>query len=151
MSSILAAADMNNAEFKGRSFALLRMTKGGRRSLRITILLAVWIIASSSPGTRPELGPEWRLIVEAGELVARCAREVGVEVDSIRSRNQVQDLVRAREVVMVLGVESYSLRVKDLARAMKKSPDGMSKSLERAIQRRTEDEEFDKVPGPILS
>ena len=91
---------------------------------------------------REELGPEWRPVVEAGDFVARCAREVGVDVNSIRSRNQAQDLVRAREVVMVLGVERYGLRVKDLARAMKKSPDGMSKSLARAVQRRTEDEEF---------
>jgi len=52
--------------------------------------------------------------------VARCAREVGVDVNSIRSRHQAQDLVRAREVVMVLGVERYCLRVKDLARARKK-------------------------------
>ena len=80
-----------------------------------------------------------RVLIEAGEFVARCAREVGVDVNSIRSRNQAQDLVRAREVVMVLGVERYGLRVNDLARAMKKSPDGMSKSLARAIQRRTED------------
>ena len=48
LSSILVAADMNHAEFRGRSFALLRMTQGGRRSLRITFLLAVSIFAGSS-------------------------------------------------------------------------------------------------------
>lgn len=40
---------------------------------------------------------------------------------------------------MILGVERYGLKLKDLAMELKKSPNGMTKTVARAARRRTED------------
>ena len=42
---------------------------------------------------------------------------------------------------MVLGVERYRLKVNDLAGELRKSPDGMTKTLARAIQKRAGEDE----------
>ena len=61
------------------------------------------------------------------------------EVDALRSRRQDRRLARARELLMILGVERYGLKLKDLAMELKKSPNGMTKTVARAARRRTED------------
>ena len=91
---------------------------------------------------REEQGPEWRPSFEAEEFIARGAQVLGVEVDALRSRRQDRRLARARELLMILGVERYRLKLKDLANELKKSPDGMTKTVARAANRRTEDDEF---------
>ena len=45
---------------------------------------------------------------------------------------------------MVLGVERYRLKVKELAHHLKRSPDGMSKALARGILKRRNDPRFRK-------
>ena len=45
-------------------------------------------------------------------------------------------------MLMVLGVERYHLKVKDLAGVLKKSPNGMTQTLARAARRRAEDPVF---------
>jgi REP element-mobilizing transposase RayT len=91
---------------------------------------------------REERGPEWRRSFEAEEFIARGAELLGVEVDALRSRRQDRRLARARELLMILGVERYRLKLKDLAMELQKSPDGMTKTVARAANRRTEDGEF---------
>jgi REP element-mobilizing transposase RayT len=91
---------------------------------------------------REERGPEWRRSFEAEEFIARGAELLGVEVDALRSRRQDRRLARARELLMILGVERYRLKLKDLAMELQKSPDGMTKTVARAANRRTEDSEF---------
>jgi hypothetical protein len=51
-------------------------------------------------------------------------------------------LARARELLMILGIERYGLKLKDLAIKLKKSPNGMTKTVARAARRRTEDKAF---------
>jgi len=92
--------------------------------------------------SREELGPEWRPALEAADFVSRGADFLSVEVDDLRSRRRSRDLVRAREFLMILGVERYGLKVKDLARVLRKSPDGMTQTVARAIRRRTDDRRF---------
>ena len=41
---------------------------------------------------------------------------------------------------MIPGIVRYSLKLKDLAREPRKSPDGMTKAITRAARRRTEDD-----------
>ena len=48
----------------------------------------------------------------------------------------------ARETLAVLGVERYSLRVVDIATAMNKSPDGMTKAIARATKRRLNRDDY---------
>jgi len=91
---------------------------------------------------REELGPGWRPTIGAEELVLRGAELLDVRVDDLRSRGRSAELVRARELLMVLGVERYGLKVKDLAKQMRKSPDGMTQTIGRATRKRTEDPEF---------
>ncbi|MEN8164409.1 MAG: hypothetical protein ABFS37_09785 [Acidobacteriota bacterium] len=82
---------------------------------------------------RPTLTPE--AFIDAG------AEILGVSIGDIRSRGKGTVVVRAREKLALLGVERYGLRVKDLARAMKKSPDGISKAIARAADARRENPE----------
>jgi len=91
---------------------------------------------------REELGPEWRVSLEADEFISRGADILGVDIADLRSRGRNQDVVRARELLMTLGVERYSLKVKDLAKELRKSPDGMTQTVMRGIRRRTGDDEF---------
>jgi REP element-mobilizing transposase RayT len=86
--------------------------------------------------------PEWRLRMDAASLVEVGARSLGVAVDELRSRRRDREVVRARELLMLIGVERYRLRVVDLAEALGRSPDGMTKTLARAIRRRTENAGF---------
>ena len=87
-------------------------------------------------------GPEWRPRLAADDLVARCADALEVDLESLRSRQRAPELVRARELIMVLGAERYRQRVRDLAAALAKSRDGTSHVLARGLRRRTDDERF---------
>jgi len=91
---------------------------------------------------REELGPEWRPSFEAAEFVARGAELLGVDVDDLRARGRAPDVVEARELLLVLGVERYGVKVNALAREVQKSPSGMSQALARAVRRRVEDAGF---------
>ncbi len=91
---------------------------------------------------REELGPAWRPTLETREFVARGTEWLSVEIDGLRSRRRSRELVRARELLMILGVERYGLKEKDLARELRKSPDGMTHLIARAVRRRTQDNAF---------
>ncbi|MFV2074419.1 MAG: transposase, partial [Thermoanaerobaculales bacterium] len=91
---------------------------------------------------REEMGREWRPFIEAEDFIARGAELLGVEIDDLQSRRRSEELVRARELLMILGVERYGLKVKDLASQMCKSPDGMSHTVARAARKRTSDNAF---------
>ncbi len=64
---------------------------------------------------------------------------LGVGLDELQSRQRQPCVVHAREALAVVGVERYGLRVVDIARAIRKSPDGISKAIARANRRRLED------------
>jgi len=80
-----------------------------------------------------------RPVLSADEYIQRGALAVGVAVDGLRSRLRSPDVVRAREMLAVVGVERYGLRVNDLAREMGKSPDSITKMIARTVRRRTGD------------
>jgi hypothetical protein len=67
-----------------------------------------------------------------------------VEAADLQSSRRREDLVRARELLTVLGVERYGLKVKDLASELRKSPDGMTQAIARGVRRRVEDARFRK-------
>jgi len=76
------------------------------------------------------------------DFVHRAAGVLDVEMDTLIGRGKGKDTVRARELVATLGVERYRLKVKDLAAALCKSPEGVSRCLSRGIERRRVDSEF---------
>ena len=51
---------------------------------------------------RDELGTEWRPIVEAEEFIARGAEWLGVDIAELRSRRRAEELVWARELLVIL-------------------------------------------------
>jgi len=65
-----------------------------------------------------------------------------VELEALRSRRRDPELVRARELLTLLGVERYGQQLVALARELAKSPDGMTKAVARATRRRVDDPEF---------
>lgn len=94
---------------------------------------------------RQELGPVWRPGIEPEALVVFCGDHLGLDVADLRSRKKTLELVRGRELVMLVGVERYLLGVKELAMQLAKSPDGMTQAIARAAKRRTDDKAFRKV------
>lgn len=50
--------------------------------------------------------------------------------------------MRARELLVLVGVECYALKVKDLARELHKSASGMSQAIARGARVRTVDSEY---------
>jgi REP element-mobilizing transposase RayT len=91
---------------------------------------------------REEEGLDERPVLDAEGLVVHGSRLLGIEVEVLRSRRRSQELAQARELLVVLGVERYRLKLQDLARALGKSPDGMTKAVARAARRRTDDDGF---------
>lgn len=92
--------------------------------------------------SKKEMGPEWRRSYEAGEFVGRGAEILGLTVDDLASVGRSAFLVQARELLLVIGVERYGLKVTELAREFRKTPNGMSQALARAVRRRAEDGEY---------
>ncbi len=86
--------------------------------------------------------PANRALYEAGDFVARGAERLGVSLEDLCSRRKDSNLVRARGVIMLLGVNHYALKVKDLAMAMNKSADGMSHALVRVAVERSKDDDL---------
>ena len=59
---------------------------------------------------REERGPEWRPPISVADLLARGAALLAVELDDVRSRRRDAALVRARELLVAVGVERFGLK-----------------------------------------
>jgi len=132
----------------------VRMLRGERR--------AEWI------GERPERLPWWRGGEEPITLVkgkpridalgastvpqrarwgvddylVRVCKVHGLELSALSGRRKDETTARFRELVTLIGVEVYGLRVKDLAERMRMNPGSASRVLARASQREREDASF---------
>lgn len=91
---------------------------------------------------REEAGVDWRPAIGAEDFVARGAEWLGVDMEELRSNRRGGEVVRARELLVVLGVERYRLKVKDLARVLLKTPDGVTQLNARGARRRNADAGF---------
>lgn len=91
---------------------------------------------------REEMGPDWRPRLDVEGYVTRGAEFLDVDLDDLRSRRRGEGLARVRELLVLLGAERYRLKVKDLAKELRKSPDGMSQALARAARKRESDAAF---------
>ena len=81
-----------------------------------------------------------RLPVE--EYLTRAARALGVEVDELAGRRRDPKLRELRELVVVLGVEKYGQRVRDIAGELEKNPGSVSRWVTAAAERRSSDPDF---------
>jgi hypothetical protein len=87
--------------------------------------------------------------LESDEMILRGSELLEVRVEAQRFRQRDQELARARERLMILGVERYGLKLKDLPRKHGESPDGMTKAVARAVRRRTDDDGFRRNPDEL--
>jgi len=134
--------------------AYVRMLRGERR--------AEWI------GERPERLPWWRGGEEAitlvkgkpridalgastvpqrarwgvDEYLVQVCKVHGLELSVLSGRRKDETTARLRELVTLIGVEVYGLRVKDLAEGMRMNPGSASRVLARAAEREREDRTF---------
>jgi len=80
-----------------------------------------------------------RPAVRVEELLRLVAPLLAVTVDDLVGRGRGAEVVRAREVLAVLAVEHYGLRVKDVASALAKHPVTATGWVMRGLRRRRED------------
>jgi putative transposase len=76
------------------------------------------------------------------DFVIAAANALGVEVGQITGPRSSHELTRAREMMAVLGVERYRIRVSDLAERLARNPSVVSRWVSTAGSRRAADEEF---------
>ena len=84
--------------------------------------------------------PRWKV----GEYVSACCRVWGLETGELGGRCKDAGVTRMREQLVVIGVEVYGLRVKDLAEALGMNPGSASRVLGRAVQRERKDGEWQR-------
>lgn len=89
--------------------------------------------ASSSP-MRPAL--------DAPEFVRRACQHEGIDLGVLTSRRRDRDIVVARELLAVLAVERYQIRVSELAALLRKPADTASRWVSRGAERRSRDRAF---------
>lgn len=88
----------------------------------------------SSVRNRPRLDVETYL--------ARAAAGEGLSIERLGSPVRDQATVRAREAIVLVGVERYGLRCRDLAAALGRSADQVSRWAGQASRRKARDEAF---------
>lgn len=72
----------------------------------------------------------------------RACRVHGLELSELSGRRKDEATARLRELLTLVAVEVYGLRVKDLAERMRMNPGSASRALARAAEREREDTSF---------
>ena len=86
-----------------------------------------------------------RPVLAAEQLVARACDVLEVDREDLAGQGQLRQIVRKREAVALIAVERFAVRAKDLAIALAKNQDTVSRWLSRAAVRRREDESFARL------
>ncbi len=76
------------------------------------------------------------------EYLARAAAAVGITVEELSSPRRDRQTVRAREVVIALGVERYGQRVRALAAVLGRTADQVSRWAGQGSRRKATEPEF---------
>ncbi|MDX2436192.1 MAG: hypothetical protein QNL88_03975 [Acidobacteriota bacterium] len=74
--------------------------------------------------------------------MAAIAASFEVRLEDLAGRRRAPHLVQTRELAATLGVERYGLRVKEIAAALSKSAEAVSRMVSRGTEKRQEDAEF---------
>ena len=80
--------------------------------------------------------------LEVDEFVAGALGALAVDVEEVAGRTKRPQVVRARELIVTLGVERYGLRVKELAAVLGVRYDTASLWGRRGARRRRDDGRF---------
>jgi len=88
-----------------------------------------------------------RLAVD--KFLDRACGALGVAVDELASRGREPRLRELRELVVVLGVEKYGQRVREIAGRLEKNPGSVSRWVTTAAERRSSDAGFARRLGRL--
>jgi hypothetical protein len=104
-------------------------------------------VDSSAWDVTPSLGASARTqrvtVRDVDAFIRRAAEHLGVSSDVLGARGKAPATVRAREIIAIVGVERFGVKVKDLAGRLGKNPGSVSRWMARAAQRRDEDRKFE--------
>jgi hypothetical protein len=84
----------------------------------------------------------WRPRYRADEWLEIACAQLEVDRADLAGRNRSPEVVRARELIGLVGVERFGVKVNGLATALGKSRDGVSRWVRRGSVRRASDPEF---------
>ena len=87
-------------------------------------------------------GTEFRRRRSAEDWLSFACDHLGVTREDIASRRRDSRIVQMRDLLAVVGIERYGIKVRDLARILGKSEDGVSVWGRRGARRRSDDVEF---------
>ena len=84
----------------------------------------------------------WRPGYSANEWLEIACAQLGIDRARLASRNRHPEIVRARELIGLVGVERFGVKVSELATELGKSRDGVSRWIQRGTVRRVSEPEF---------
>ena len=84
----------------------------------------------------------YRARFEADAWIKTTCRHFDVQREDLASRSRKKEIVRVRELIGLVGVERYGVKVKELAASLGKSEDGVSLWVRRGAKRRMKDAAF---------
>lgn len=84
----------------------------------------------------------YRERLDADRWVEVACAAVGVKREELASRSRHPGIVQARDIIGLVGIERFGVKVRDLARCLGKSEDGVSLWVRRGARRREEDAAF---------
>ncbi|MCP4901538.1 MAG: hypothetical protein GY906_31635 [bacterium] len=98
--------------------------------------------------TEPE-----RPVLDVETFLERAAKAVGFAVSDLAARKKVPEIAEARGLIVLLGLEWYRQKVKEISCVLKKHPGSLSLAASRFADRRAEDSElqgrFEEVDAAI--
>jgi hypothetical protein len=88
-------------------------------------------------------GTQGVTVRDVDAFIRRAAEHLGVSSGVLGARSKAPATVRAREIITIVGLERFGVKVKDLAGRLGKNPGSVSRWMARAAQRRDEDRDFE--------
>ncbi len=96
-----------------------------------------------TPAGEPAVGVPGSAVRDVGEFIRRSAEHLGMAAGELGARGKAPATVRAREIVAVVAVERFGVKVKDLAARLGKHPGSVSRWVAEGARRRREEREFE--------
>lgn len=84
----------------------------------------------------------WRPRYSAREWLELACAHLECDLETLRSRGRAPEIVRLRDLIGLVGIERYGVKVTELATELGKSRDGVGRWYRRGAARRAEDPNF---------
>ena len=84
----------------------------------------------------------WRPKYGAVEWLNLACEHLNVELDDLAGRGRSPEIVKMRELIGMVGIERFGVKVADLADVLGKSRDGVSCWMRRGVKRRATEPDF---------